>query len=50
MISHFFAHSSFAGCALALSETLVPSDAACTTCIPPKLRSLNAAHLQDFCT
>ena len=52
----------YAGCALALSESLVPSDAACWKSIlillcsnefsniPPKLRSLNAAHTHFFYT
>ena len=31
--------------ALALSETFVPSDSALLKAIPPKIRSLNAAHV-----
>ena len=47
MIISFFAHSSFSGCALALSETLVPSDAACTSCSP----FARFLHLKaSFCT
>ena len=42
-------HGTCAGYALALSDTIVPSDAALcqkNDTIPPKLRSHNAAHLQ----
>ena len=41
--------SHYAGCALALNETIVTSDAACPVGIPPKLRSLNAAYVQEKC-
>ena len=41
--------SNYAGCALALNETIVTSDAACPVGIPPKLRSLNAAYVQEKC-
>ena len=46
MCKKTFAHiSSMRAFALALSETFVPSDSALLKAIPPKIRSLNAAHV-----